>query len=237
MKIRSEKEMLKFTLSLVESATKLLMEMKKPEYKKCKRDLAYLLPFCTSELFAWLYEGYRLNGEKEGWNKIESIFSERSVINAITEQIFASELMEKRNKIIQMGLEAHLRKNYITSISILLPQAEGVVWDLGVAMKLVSPESNSKKKMSSNGEWGFKELIYEIWKDPQLNEFHDKIKDEYYSKEFRHPILHGRDISQYNRKRSTELILLIWGISAKINEFFNVGYIYEVIDVRQGNIS
>ena len=233
----SEKAILSYTLKLVESAEKLLIEMKKPEYKKCKQDLGYILPFCTSEQFSWFYEGYRSNGEKEGWNRIESIFSERSIISVMTEQFFASELMEKRKQIVQRGLEAHLTKDYIASISILLPQAEGIVWDLGVAMKMVSPEPNSIKKINSNKEWGFQELIYEIWKDPHLKEFHDKIKDEYYSKEFRHTVLHGRDISQYNRKRSTELILLIWGISAKVNEFFNVGYIYEIIDVRQGNIS
>lgn len=194
-----------------------LVQMQKPEYKQCTRDLGYLW-FMTVDMFEAFYSNYRRSGTKLGWHKVEEAFSQPEAISTISELIASNSLVNKRKPIIERGLRAHLEGDYVASVSILLPQVEGIIWDIGVTRGLVSPEPNSVKKAKGGGEWGFHQLVDEIWKDAPFDSkytrlFPAKVKDEYYSKTLRHSVLHGRDISQFNKRRSTEVVMLIWGVS------------------------
>jgi hypothetical protein len=187
-------------------------EMKKPEYKSCASDLGWLR-FLTVDQFEYFYKSYRQRGAIGGWKNVEDVFSDSQALSAISDTVRSCRLVKKRMDVIQRGLDAHREGDFIASVSILLPQVEGIVWDIGVAKDLVSPERNSRKRSSGKGEWTFYGLVDEIWPNPhQVDKFRGKIKNEYYSESLRHPCLHGRDLRFFNKEDSTRVVLMIWGV-------------------------
>lgn len=187
-------------------------EMKKPDYKKCAADLGWLR-FLTIDQFQYFYQPYRKEGAVAGWRKVENAFSDPESLKVISDSARSCALVKMRVNVIQRGLDAHRDRDYVASVSILLPQVEGIVWDIGVAKGLVFPERNSKRRSSGRGNWTFGSLVDEIWPtESPVDKFQVKMKKEYYSENLRHPCLHGRDMSFFNRECSTRVVMMIWGV-------------------------
>jgi len=216
--VNASRALARFGPEWMDSMLKAMAEMQTPEYKKCSHDLGYLW-FLTVDQFWYFYGGYKGRADDSGWGTIESFFSIPETVSTISELVSSHDLLNRRREAVERGLKAHLEADYIASISILLPQVEGIVWDIGIARGLVSPAYNSKKRLNGKGDWTFHELVFELWKkspsDTTYTRFLEKMKKEYYSEGFRHPLLHGRDVTQFNKKRSTEVVLLIWAVSEK----------------------
>lgn len=194
-------------------------EMEKPEYQKCANDLGSLR-FLTVQQFEYFYQFYKEGGETVGWQEIERVFSEPEALNVISDTLSSCEFVDGRAAVIQQGLDAHRNGNYIAAVSILLPQGEGVVWEIGVAKGLVEAVPNSMKKKDGTGDWKFLRLVEEIWSDVSpVDKFPVKIKEEFYSRNLRHPCLHGRDTNCFNKQTSTKVVLMMWGV---LEEYRNV---------------
>lgn len=199
---------------------KWLYERETPEYKQCEEDLGWLF-FLTAQSWYSVYHFLKEHGQTATWEMIEGWFDNQEGIESILSRAKEVTAIGDRLQIIEKGLRAHVSGDYIVSISILLPQIEGTIWDLGVAKGVVDPSWNSRVKLDKNRkpiirpgkrkpeEWDFTELVYELWGYETVKK---RVKEDYYSPTFRHPILHGRDIQHFDKRRSTEVVMLILSV-------------------------
>ena len=134
--------------------------------------------------------------------------------------------LEKRLKIISEGYKQHKGKNFISSVSILSPQIEGIIWDIGVFEGVVQDEINSRKIIDKKGrviykirnkniEWDLKHLILHLFgnEDPQTKYYYEVL----YSS-LRSPIAHGRETDFDKLENSVTCLLLIMAMIEKIKE-------------------
>jgi hypothetical protein len=178
-------------------------ESQQPRYIQFCKDAGYLW-FLTTQQEYYLYSIYRQAELGEGWKSIQTLFSRKELIDKIFERLEEPSILSERAGIIRRGLKAHVEGDYIVSISVLIPQIEGLIWDIGVVSGIVSGRQNSTVKLDANGkellnknnnpiEWSFFDIVREIWKDPMYSLFNTKTTKDYYTDAFRHIIMHGRD--------------------------------------------
>ena len=172
-----------------------------------------------------LYKKYGENGVK---NKVNRWYYHKENLDVVLKDIKTK--FPLRFKIIQEGLIYHHKKNYSCSISLLLPHAERILWDLGMKKKCVKKGYNSEKKFKlffskkDLDEYNKKDK-WAIWKLQDLSKrlfpkdkFHNIIVNEIFCEGPRNKILHGRNIylkkeKEINKWRSTLLILTLWRLS------------------------
>jgi hypothetical protein len=141
-------------------------------------------------------------------------------------------IKEDRKKIITEGYNNHKEGNFISSVSILSPQIEGIIWDIGVNKKLVEDKENSNNILAIDGKVierlkGNKEAKWDL--DSLLGHLFDKGEnsrnfiyanqnEESFYKKIRSPIAHGRKTDFNTKENSSICILLILVILIKFME-------------------
>lgn len=214
-----------------------------PEYQLFIKEYGWLgaLPACMLDT---CYNLYKEEGPKAAWNELERFFQNRQVINEFLRCMGDSELMRARISIVTKGFDAHINGDFVSSIYILLPQVEGLIWDIGVKKGIVLATPNSRVKIDESGqpiikinskgkmqeiEWKFGELVSNIWASEKIpnpdviqgyrdEDFSTKMGGYLYSDEFRHKILHGRDISIFSSRNSTLIIFCLISIYEKMDQ-------------------
>jgi len=188
--------------------------------------------------FGWLEAisigyGYKLKnilkdeGKEAVWNDLINTLNNENELTEIYKEITTYELIKPREIIIAQIFEHHKNKDYISSIPLLLSQIEGMIWDLGIYKKIVDFQPNSKYKIDINGklvldskgkkiEWQLGELLEYLFSKESKLTTHTNTK--VYSKELRHPILHGRNTNYADPQTSTMLMLLLCTIAEKIKD-------------------
>ena len=146
--------------------------------------------------------GDLLEKESEGkvFEKLFNISCEKDFEDYLTKSFNEIPCLKKRLKIILEGYKQHKNKNFISSVSILSPQIEGIIWDIGVFEDVVQDEINSRKIIDKKGrviykirnkniEWDLKHLILHLFgnEDPQTKYYYEVL----YSS-LRSPLAHGR---------------------------------------------
>ena len=215
--------MMKKDLEMAERFAAWMKEREKPEYRQCEDDLGWLW-FITAQAWDGIYQQYKTKGRNETWKELEALFGSKTATDLMLSESRKSDVATKRLQILEKGLRAHAGGDYIVSISVLLPQVEGLIWDIGVAKGLVDPTPNSRVRLTKDGDpktyidrkrkeriekWGLPSLTREIWGYEMIKK---KVEKDYYSESFRHSVLHGRNIDQFNRRRSTETVMILLSV-------------------------
>lgn len=206
-----------------------------PEFEKFSTQIHWMDPLSLGVVFdcfsAYNEQGSDINA---AWSKLFSYFHDNEFLKDVEEVIVQSDIVIPRKDIIRTGLKHHQNGDYVSSLSVLLPHAEGLIWELGVKKGLVEPCYNSKIKIKNGKrvlinksgqaraqpeEWSLLDLVNAIWGTGQpTDEFRDRYGQDIYSKNFRHVMLHGRDISQYSEKNSVMVILCLMCIGVKASK-------------------
>lgn len=212
---------------LIERLAEEMRERQTPEFRGFSEELGWL-GFLPKSFMYLLYKRYKGKGWNKAWEALEKWLDNKDSLDALRKQLVSSSILNTRIDVIGMGFHSHHEGNYLCSISILLPQVEGLIWDLGVQLKLVDASTPfSTAKLDKNGSpvkdkkgkivsWKLCDLVSQIWKFPA---FETRFRNKVYSSEFRHRIAHGRDISSFTKIKSTETILLVlcvWGKASSL---------------------
>lgn len=166
-------------------------------------------------------------GEKKVWQKLIEDLNNPGLIKTFSEDIAKVKLIEERLHLLNKALEHHKNKDYISAIPLLLSQIEGIIWDLGAYKKIVEPKLNSQYKIDINGncvldsrgkriEWRLGEILQYLF--GKKSKLVNHTKENVYSKELRHPVLHGRRTDYNEPQDSTMLVLLLLTIIERVKD-------------------
>jgi len=168
--------------------------------------------------------------EKEGktkvFEKLNELLKTGDFEKYLEEKLDKIKFMNKRKKIILAGYKFYKEGDYLASTSILIPQVEGVIWDLGIHKKLVSSEKEGDRRVidcSENTiklkgkimEWDLLSLIDHLFNDDLPKGEHLR---KYFYSPIRTPVAHGRKINYDTLENSTTSLLMLYGLIEKINE-------------------
>jgi hypothetical protein len=199
--------------------------MSEPEFKLFKKEYGWcfsLMPVVAYPLYLKYKEG--LNG---GLDTIWDTFNDPDFVEDALMGCRASLLVADRMPLIEKAIEHHSKGDYPSAVCLLLPQLDGLIWDIGTLLRQVENVPLSRNKIDSSGNliiknkypvrWDIGRLSMEIWaaERPGVKSFGEKFKEDIYSDEFRHVVLHGRDMSRCTKANSALLILALMVISAE----------------------
>lgn len=201
-------------IGLINNVMEGALEVKSPAFKSFQNEWGWLVNNKTFSFGDYCYALYKKQGAKKFKDTINRWFYHKKHLNNVLielEDVFPI----PRIKIIRLGFEFHQKRNYSGSINLLLPQAEGLLWDLGVKKGLVRRRYNSKEKKDGSGTWDLHGLSKQLFPS---DKFHKIIIKEIFGEGFRNAVLHGRYIhrgkeKEITRWRSTLLILTLWRLS------------------------
>jgi len=175
-----------------------------------------------------LQKELKINGKNAVWDRLIKDFSDVDFLKSIKDDIVKYELLKNRTDVVIRAIEHHQNKDYISSIPLFLSQIEGILWDMGIKEKLIENNPNSNYMIDIKGniirdksgkaiECGLGELLMKLYgKDSKLS---DHTKNEIFSKNLRHPVLHGRKTDYNTVVNSTMLVLLLYMLIEKISEY------------------
>lgn len=162
-------------------------------------------------------------GKGAVWEELIKIFEGKNAKEYFDEYYPNMNLISHRITILNLAFRHHTGKDYFSSIPLFLSQIEGILWDIATKKGLVKKNEEYKIDITGNYvldrngkkiKWNMGQLIGAVF-DTKSN-FSKKWKEDIYTKEFRHPILHGRDINYANSEREITLILFLFVLLEKI---------------------
>ena len=173
-----------------------------------------------------LKEKLKQYDKEEVWRQLIDDFKNEDLLNELIGEIKSNNLISKREKILSKAIYHHKHGDYISSIPLLLAQIEGTLWDIGIEKGLIENKPNSTNLIDKKGnlildknkngkpiKCSLGELIIKLFGN--TSKFGEHIKTNVYSKDFRHPILHGREINYGDEQRSTMLLLMLFVLLEK----------------------
>src|SRR3989344_330500 len=119
-------------------------EMQTPAFRKFIKEWGWLINQKSINFGDYCYGLYKKYGDRRFKDKVNRWYYHKENLDAVLKDI--KDKFPLRYKIIHEGLNYHHKKNYSCSISLLLPHAEGILWDLGMKKKLVRKGYNSERK-------------------------------------------------------------------------------------------
>lgn len=167
------------------------------------------------------------NGKEAVWEEFIQDFRNEETINVIIKGIEKNKLVSIRKHILLKALEHHKNKDYISSIPLLLAQIEGILWDYGISKNKIKNEFNSRVLLNEDGsimlnrenkpiKAKIQHLLTLLFEGN--SKFKEQLQGNVYTKDFRHPILHGRNVNYANEQRSVLLLLLLYVLIDKIDK-------------------
>jgi hypothetical protein len=194
---------------------KVAKERNSKNYKEFEKEWSWLVDKKVFTFGDYCYEVYKKLGKQKFQYELTKWFQSKSNLTIVLKELNKVDCLKNRKDIIKVAFDLHQSKKYNLAISLLLPQTEGILWDLAMKKKLVKQGYNSKKKFKNNGEWELSELSKTMFPN---DKFHKILVNGLFINGFRNKILHGRNIyrnkeREISRYRSTLLILAIWRLS------------------------
>lgn len=118
-----------------------------------------------------------------------------------------NDFFKDRSKLIQKGLEHFEKKDYISSIPLLLSQFEGIVWEYGERKDIIYYSDGWHYKRENNKQIKFNDA-YEMLFNNFSSKFIKGISEEIYHRVFRHQILHGKD-KDYDKPENNFILVFV----------------------------
>lgn len=206
-----------------------MQEMATDEFRKFEAELGWLEWFPMPAVWN-LYLLSKQGGIEKAWDKLVADFDQPEVLKDIRGELLGSRILKHRSSLVDNGLRHYEAGDPASAIYVLLPQVEGAIWDMGVRLKLVRPEPNSRVKLDTSeepvietkgrregmpAEWGLGELVARLWEQKEFEKF---FRERVYTHEFRHPVLHGRRLDLLTKKEGTGIILYLMAIDARATQ-------------------
>lgn len=169
------------------------------------------------------------------WEEIYNSSKEKNFEDNFYNLLKQFSIKEDRKKIILEGYKNHKERNFISSVSILSPQIEGIIWEIGVNKKLVEDKENSSNVLAIDGKviekikgnkeakWDLDSLLSHLFDkgENSRNFIYTNQNEESFYKKIRSPIAHGRKVDFDTKENSSVCILLILVILIKFLEIKN----------------
>ncbi|MBT3960663.1 MAG: hypothetical protein HOE96_02185 [Candidatus Marinimicrobia bacterium] len=167
---------------------------------------------------------YKKFGDNELKNQLIQWFNVAENITPLVEEIKIK--FPGRYSVLQDGFNFHSLGNFASSITLMLPHTEGILWEIGQKKCVVETKYTSEKRVENNvaksTKWKLSGLAEKLFPN---DKFHKIIVKEIFCAGPRDKILHGRNIDHNTDKEcnswlSTLLILTLWRLADEVK---NVG--------------
>jgi len=154
------------------------------------------------------------------WEFFDNEFTCNETVHALLDFWRGTELFQPRITILEKALLAHLEKNYVVSIPMLLIQIDGALVDLLPGSKSIGSRTEKIKntkassfQKTTEGEASVEEIVCEVLIDQLFKKWFpgDGLHKDSFPN--RHQILHGCDLEYFNQPYySLKCILLLDGL-------------------------
>ena len=120
------------------------------EYKNFKYNwIGYAI---EKEEYRDLFYDYTRNGIETVEEKLKNKYSTNDAFDDIEDRFSQVDILNHRLSALSEAFEAHTQEKYFSSICLLYPQIEGIIWDIGVSKGFVKKGYNEKTKLDVNGD-------------------------------------------------------------------------------------
>lgn len=192
------------SLSRLTEATKFLQE---PEFKDFEYNWLIFLPI---DRMWQLYEMHKMRKDDEIKELLIQASRDKEYLDQFIEEMSGSSLFKPRIAIIQDAINAHVAGKYSLSIPVFLAQIEGVLWDYAEEQGIAAGTEITTRAGKKFEATSAKSLV----KDTRLNDLMSEyvanyFLDKVYTEDFRHGILHGRNVDYNKEENSMKLLLFI----------------------------
>lgn len=236
---------LKYTQKMVEEFT----IMQDQKYLQFYEEYGWL------DWMAWrsamsLYYKYKA-GKDTFLEEFNNYLKDNDNIDTVASMILKYNVLSRRDKYILKILGSHKNGDYICSIPLGIIQIEGIIRDLGVLRGVLentkNPEyriQNGRYKLNEKGKKNkapFGGICVELFGDKEKiltkevkQPLTKKLKDEIYSKDLRHSIMHGNYVGYEDEVLSANLIAVIVSLSFKAVEIERISKINPYWNKQEG---
>lgn len=198
-------------------------------HKYLKKYSCFLSPFVASNLYTEQLEELEEQG-KNPWDYLENFFSSRDTCEDLIKYWSSKPTYQKRIHFFKRAIEAHIAKDYVVSIPLLLIQFDGLIIDLFPSLKKMCDRTKTITRLAPEQKDGilgvYQEMMGEtiiagIISDVILETWFpgDEIKRGEYPN--RHQILHGGDLNYHDQEKYSLKCIMIIDSLDLIREFAN----------------
>lgn len=181
--------------------------LREPEFKEFEFNWLAFLPI---DRIRKLYEMHKQGKDEDIKKLLIGLGKSREYLDQVIEEMNEADVFKRRVSAIKDALDAHCNGKYTLSIPTLLPQIEGILWDIaeekGIAKGTEIVTKTGKREVAKSAKPLVKKTdIRDLISENVADYFLEKI----YTKGFRHGILHGRKINYGNEEDSVKLVLFL----------------------------
>lgn len=197
-----------------------------PEYMKFYKKHGWLLDLITNETLVIIMnltdkhfeDGISIPELLEG---LDEIFHTEEGLKFVLDKI--PKVIQRRKQYIQNVVELHKNNNYTSSIPLALIQIDGIVRDFSVLKGYLENEENPERLAQNGKRAYFKDIVAALFKEKKfLMSMEIKqpltrvLREELYTKNIRHSIIHGNNLAYEDSILSTRLIAVLITLAQKL---------------------
>jgi len=181
--------------------------LQEPAFKDFEYNWLIFLPFDKMLL---IYKMHKVGKDAEIKQLLIQQSKDKKYLKHFIEEMNASTIFKPRIPIIQDAIEAYEMGKHSLCVPVLLTQIEGILWDYAERQGItfgdkITTKTGKKKELKSA-----QLLLKETKLKDQLSQYLSQhFLTKIYTKDFRHGILHGRNISYNNEETSMRLLLFV----------------------------
>jgi len=156
-----------------------------------------------------MYKMHKAGKDTEIEQELFNVTKDKKYLDDLIGEMKASAIFEPRIPIIQDAIHAHEEGKYSLSVPVFLAQIEGILWAYAEKQGVKFRDRITTKK----GEKELRSATLLLTDTKIKDQLYRYITQEYlnkiYTEDFRHAILHGRDITYGIEKNSMKLLFFL----------------------------
>ena len=178
-----------------------------PELKNFEFNWLVFLPI---DEYIKLYGLHKIGKDQEIKNYLISASKDKEYLQIFLNKVKQKSIFQKRASIIEDAIEAYKAGKHSLAIPVFLAQIEGLLWDYAEKMGIakgtqITPRKGKKRYANAADDLVENTILAESFSEEVVTYFLGKL----YTRDFRHAILHGRNISYQTEENSMKLLLFI----------------------------
>jgi len=198
----------------IETFSKIQKIFQEPQFQRFDYNWMVFLPF---DIMLDLYHLHLEGKDQEIKQLLTELSKDPEYHTKLIEKIEHSMIFKKRIPILKDIIDAYQKRKYSMCIPVLLAQIEGIIWDYAESHNI-----RFKDKIVINGKEITLISSKTLLKHTKIKQKIDNyVTDHYlkkiYTENFRHGILHGRDVSYDTEENAVKLLLFIRSILETCN--------------------
>lgn len=161
-----------------------------------------------------LVEMHKEGKDKEIKRMLMRVAKNKTFLKDFMKELSRITLLKPRLHVLKDALSAHLEDKFTLSIPSLLPQIEGILWDIaqkkGIAVgTTIIPISGKKFRVKSVKAVVEHPTMYDLMTSHLADFYLQKV----YTRNFRHAIIHGRNPKYNSEEDSMKMIMLLRAVT------------------------